>query len=140
MENQQIDHDIDTIIDKLLRIKGSETDANVKLSADEVQYVVATSTKYLLEDASLLELQSPINVVGCIRSDYQNLLNIFKLGGFPPDSKYLFLGNYTSSKKQGIECMTLLLAYKIKYPSHVFLIRGRYESMTVTQNNGFVVE
>merc|ERR1712228_142045 len=51
---------------------------------------------------------------------YHDLLRIFEYGGFPPESNYIFLGDYVDRGKQSLETITLLFAYKAKYPENFF--------------------
>jgi serine/threonine-protein phosphatase PP1 catalytic subunit len=42
----------------------------------------------------LLELDTPLIIAGDIHGKYIDLLRIFEIGKFPPESNYLFLGDY----------------------------------------------
>ena len=69
---------------------------------------------------------------------YPDLLRLFEYGGFPPEANYLFLGDYVDRGPQGLECICLLLAYKIKYPENFFMLRGNHECSSINRIYGFV--
>ena len=80
------------------------------------------------------------HLLGDIHGQYYDLLRLFEYGGFPPESNYLFLGNYVDLGKQSLETICLLLAYKIKYPENFFLLRGNHECASINRIHGFFYE
>ena len=87
-----------------------------------------------LSEPSLLRIPAPTKLVGdihgqvfsifdrmqvltvslCIRQ-YYDLLRVFDYCGFPDEQNFLFLGDYVDRGRQGLECICLLLAYKVTF-------------------------
>ena len=74
----------------------------------------------LLQTPNIISLQSPISVVGDIHGQYHDLLEIFQIGGSPPQTNYLFLGDYVDRGYYSVETISLLLVLKLRYPERVF--------------------
>ncbi|KAJ7339909.1 serine/threonine-protein phosphatase PP1 [Mycena albidolilacea] len=135
-----IEIDLDSVIDRLLEVRGNRPGKSVKLQEYEIQYLCTKAREIMITQPILLELEPPIKVCGDIHGQYYDLLRLFEYGGFPPDANYLFLGDYVDRGKQSLETICLLLAYKIKYPENFFLLRGNHESSSVNRIYGFYDE
>lgn len=131
---------VDAVIEKLLRIRGSRPGTSSDLNAAEIRMVCLRARDVLLHQPMLLELQAPIKIVGDIHGQFRDMLKIFEYGGLPPHANYLFLGDYVDRGKQSIECATMALAYKIKYPENFFILRGNHECAAICRIYGFYDE
>ena len=131
---------VDSIIDKLLSVRGKRPGHQVNLEEREIYFLCEKSQKIFLEQPVLLELEAPLKVCGDVHGQYYDLLRLFEYGQFPPDANYLFLGDYVDRGKQSLETVCLLLAYKIKYPENFFMLRGNHEVAGINRIYGFFDE
>ncbi|KAG1057919.1 hypothetical protein G6F43_000288 [Rhizopus delemar] len=132
---------IDDYINRLLEAGySSKVSKQLCLRSSEVTAICRAAMDIFLEQPSLLELSSPVKVVGDTHGQYTDLIRLFEMGGFPPSSNYLFLGDYVDRGKQSLETILLLFCYKIKYPENFFLLRGNHECANVTRVYGFYDE
>jgi len=79
-----------------------------------------------MEQPMLLEIKAPVKVCGDIHGQYYDMLRMLEYGGLPPESNYLFLGDYVDRGRQGIETICLLFAFKIRYPECINILRGNH--------------
>ena len=144
--------DIDEIIKKLYPFENKQMSQNSKneqiklvtesklLSEDELKYLCIKSMEIFMQESSFLELTAPIIICGDIHGQYRDLIRLFDFGGSPQKKQYLFLGDYVDRGKNSIECIALLLAYKVKYPKNIYLLRGNHESEMINRTYGFFDE
>ena len=66
-------------------------------------------------------------------------LRIFENCGYPNDTKYIFLGNYTEQQRS-LETFAFLLACKLKFPNQIFLLRGQQEDTAFIEDGVFEEE
>jgi len=100
---------------------------------------------YRTESTLLLDVNLPadalINICGDIHGQLYDLIKIFKLQGPPSATNYyLFNGDIVDKGQHSIECLLLLLLYKLVYPQWVFINRGNHESALVNVRHGFQKE
>ena len=107
---------------------------------NELKFLINKSKEIFLNQAILLDLGPDLIICGDIHGQFYDLLNLFEIGGYPPEKNYLFLGDYVDRGKQSIETICILLAYKIKYPENFFILRGNHESATINRIYGFYDE
>ncbi|EIE88674.1 hypothetical protein G6F46_005927 [Rhizopus delemar] len=132
---------IDEYINRLLEAGySSKVSKQLCLRHSEVTAICRAAMDIFLSQPSLLELSPPVKVVGDTHGQYTDLIRLFEMGGFPPTSNYLFLGDYVDRGKQSLETILLLFCYKIKYPENFFLLRGNHECANVTKVYGFYDE
>eukprot|EP01083_Nonionella_stella_P109998 321498_1 len=131
---------IDSIIEKLLLVRGARPGKQVSLTENEIKYLCINARDVFMSQPILLELEAPIKICGDIHGQYYDLLRLFEYGGFPPEANYLFLGDYVDRGKQSMETICLLLAYKIKYPENFFILRGNHECASINRIYGFYDE
>ena len=110
------------------------------LEERDVQKLCIKAEEILITEPSLLRLQVPINIVGDIHGQVHELRNILTQGGSPPDSQYLFMGDYVDRGYYSCETIQLLLCLKVQYPDKVYLLRGNHECRVITKAYGFYEE
>jgi len=132
----------DNIIHKLKEFrdqKESRQNNNI-LSEEEIKMLCEEGKNVVLKQPMLIEMEAPVKICGDLHGQYHDLLRLFEYGGYPPDSNYLFLGDYVDRGKHSLETICLLLAYKIKYPKQFYILRGNHECDSVNRIYGFYDE
>lgn len=133
--------DLDDMIKRLLDAGyAGKVTKTVCLKNAEIQAVCTAAREVFLSQPALLELSTPVKIVGDVHGQYTDLIRMFEMCGFPPSSNFLFLGDYVDRGKQSLETILLLMCYKLKYPDNFFLLRGNHECANVTRVYGFYDE
>ena len=139
-ENEEINERISQLKEKLIQSKKGSYCVNIRISEREVFTVLDKVYPLIEKEESMLELESPIYICGDIHGQFYDLLRLFEILKYPPESKYLFLGDYVDRGKNSLECILLLLCLKIEYPDKIILLRGNHESADVNRTFGFYDE
>ena len=131
---------IHKIIKKLKRARRGSICQELNIKEDECNYVIDKAYGILEKEESLLKISAPLYICGDIHGQYYDLLRVFDILKYPPQSTFLFLGDYVDRGKQSLECLLLLLCLKIKYPDKIFLLRGNHECEALNKMYGFFDE
>lgn len=68
-----------------------------ELLADSViEAICAKAKELLMKESNVVHIAAPVTVVGDIHGQFFDMIEIFKIGGFCPDTNYLFLGKRPS--------------------------------------------
>uniref|UniRef100_A0AC35EZV5 Serine/threonine-protein phosphatase n=1 Tax=Panagrolaimus sp. PS1159 TaxID=55785 RepID=A0AC35EZV5_9BILA len=108
--------------------------------ANEIKAIIEAATKIFQSESTLLEIRAPLIICGDIHGQFNDLINTFLLLGRPPTERYLFLGDYVDRGGMSLECIILLMCYKIQYPNSIYLLRGNHECARVCVAYGFADE
>jgi serine/threonine-protein phosphatase 5 len=92
--------------------------------------------------STLVDVEIPdedeFNVCGDIHGQYYDLLNIFKINGYPSKTNpYLFNGDFVDRGSFSVECIITLLCWKVLYPDHFHMTRGNHETRNLNKLYGF---
>ena len=110
------------------------------LNIEDVLEIIEIFHNLIKKENNIVKIQDPVVVVGDIHGQFYDLLKILDKGGDPMKSKYIFLGDYVDRGAFSIECVLLLMAIKINYPSTVYMLRGNHECRQMTSFFNFKQE
>ena len=113
-----------------------------KIEENNLILLLKKLQEILFNENNILELTSPIIIVGDIHGQLPDLFQMFDTitpNGIK-NSKFLFLGDYVDRGKQSMDTFTYLATLKLKYSNKIFLLRGNHECRQVNQAYGFYSE
>ncbi|KAL7713719.1 Serine/threonine-protein phosphatase [Entamoeba marina] len=125
------------LLDYMLEFRMKSVDDFADVSTETVLNLCSAASDIFQQEPTVLELDTPIHIIGDIHGQFYDMLRFFEITGYPPNSKYLFLGDYVDRGKHSIEVMLMLLSLKVIYPSDIYLLRGNHEQHSINQTYGF---
>ncbi|OQS53468.1 serine/threonine protein phosphatase PP2A [Ecytonucleospora hepatopenaei] len=106
----------------------------------EVYDLCSKAREIFLEEENVISVPSPVTICGDTHGQFYDLIELFKIGGMPPNITYLFMGDYVDRGYHSVETFSLLLCLKVLHPQQIFLLRGNHECRQITQVYGFYDE
>ena len=98
--------------------------------------ILDSAIEILKKEPNLVKVEFPATVLGDIHGQFYDLANILEKKD-PKKVNYVCLGDYVDRGSYSIECLIVLLAAKINYPNHVFMLRGNHESRQCAEHFSF---
>lgn len=92
------------------------------LEEDEIAELCARLKEILMDAPNVSMIASPVTVVGDIHGQFQDLLELFRVGGPCPLTNYLFLGDYVDRGNHSVLTITLLACLNVRYPARITLL------------------
>lgn len=111
-----------------------------QLSEHDVKNLCDRAKDVLFEEPNVTNVLAPVTVCGDIHGQFYDLKELFRVGGYPPDTNYLFMGDYVDRGYHSVETVTLVVTLKLRYPDRITILRGNHESRQITQVYGFYDE
>lgn len=125
------------IDDMITRFKNGK-----KIHKKYVFQIVAAVNKIVYDEPTMVEMEvekdHQLTVCGDTHGQFFDLLEIFRLNGFPSESHYyLFNGDFVDRGSWSTEIALLLYAYKWLRPNAFFINRGNHETDDMNRVYGF---
>lgn len=131
MANPEFSH-FDQQIQRVLNMENLQ-EHELKILCEKVREI-------LHEESNVHPVKCPVTVCGDIHGQFLDLKELFNNAGSPPQTNFVFLGDYVDRGYFSCLSATLMFLFKARYRERVVIIRGNHESRQVTQVYGFFDE
>ena len=129
------------VCDIVFNVLTSRMGSNITYPRISLLYdLIDDVTDIFEKEKNILQLDGSFIVVGDIHGNVDDLIRIFEMRGYPPETNYLFLGDYVDRGEHSIEVLLLLYSFKFLFPNNFFMIRGNHENAQVSTFYGFRAE
>ena len=102
--------------------------------------LITQTRTILMRQAVLQRIKGNVVIVGDLHGNLHDLIRILSINGFPPQTQYLFLGDYVDRGEFSLPVITLLFVLKCVYPKQITLLRGNHEFRAINKSYGFRAE
>ena len=72
---------------------------------------LAKAREILVDESNVQRVDAPVTICGDIHGQFYDLLEMLKVAGKPPETNYLFMGDYVDRGYFSVETLLLLFAF-----------------------------
>ena len=94
------------------------------LTEAQVASLCLSTRDILIEESNLQYVRCPVTIVGDIHRQFYGLMELFRAAGKPPDTNYVFMGNYVDRGYYSVECISIIVTLKVRYRERIHISRG----------------
>ena len=126
--------------DSVLTSSSLEDASIPQFDQSEIKKLCLFSLDLFNSQSTVIRINDPVVIVGDLHGSLDDLARLIRHFGKPPETKYLFLGDYVDRGDFSVPVLTYLLALACRYPESVYLIRGNHEFSHINRVYGFYDE
>ena len=108
-----------------------------KFSAETLHQLTHEVFEKMDKKHPFVNIEPGVVVVGDIHGNIYDLLRIMNNNGYPPKTRYLFLGDYVDRGEYSVEVISFLLSMLVLFPEEITLLRGNHEFRSINSMYGF---
>lgn len=110
------------------------------LAQNEVKILCERVKEILAEQSNVTPVKAPVTVCGDIHGQFDDLMELFQIGGNVPDTNYLFMGDYVDRGSHSVETISFIFVLKCRYKDRIHILRGNHENRELNKIYGFYDE
>ena len=96
------------------------------LAEADVKQLCQMAREILTKESNVQAVNAPVTVVGDVHGQFHDLMELFRIGGYAPDTNFLLMGDYVDRGYFSVETVTLVVALKVRYRDRIHLLRGNH--------------
>jgi protein phosphatase len=107
---------------------------------DSGHQICASALAAFSAEPTLLELTGHFYIVGDLHGHLLEFLRILRTFGFPPNVRYILLGDTVDRGEFSVHTVLYIFALKALHPDSFYLVRGNHECEEICQTHGLLAE
>jgi len=118
----------------------TEQGARSSITSQQIANLLLLVEPIFTQEPMLVEVAAPVTMCGDIHGQVNDLVRLLDTAKWPPETRFLFLGDYVDRGPQNVDTIVLMFALKFLYPDSFYMIRGNHETKAVNAVYGFKEE